>query len=140
MCVCVFLYICLQKNPKYHKIIFNAIKWFYTPLQISSLFQPSYVSLTQTKKSVEMNGFQFCFVSFFFVSFNWFTGIFEKVVKDSLDREAWHAEVQGGLKESDTTEWLNWTTCINDLWSRDTSFTHLKLCLYVCLFWFTCGT
>ena len=40
----------------------------------------------------------FCFFFFVFVSFNWFTGIFEKVVKDSLDREAWHAEVQGGLK------------------------------------------
>ena len=26
------------------------------------------------------------------------------------DREAWHAEVHGGHKESDMTEWLNWTT------------------------------
>ena len=25
------------------------------------------------------------------------------------DREAWHAAVHGGCKESDTTEWLNWT-------------------------------
>ena len=26
-----------------------------------------------------------------------------------VDREAWHAEIHGGLKELDTTEWLNWT-------------------------------
>ena len=26
-----------------------------------------------------------------------------------MDREAWYAEVHGGLKESDRTEWLNWT-------------------------------
>ena len=25
-----------------------------------------------------------------------------------MDREAWHAAVHGGHKESDTTEWLNW--------------------------------
>ena len=26
-----------------------------------------------------------------------------------MDREAWHAAVHGGHKESDMTEWLNWT-------------------------------
>ena len=26
-----------------------------------------------------------------------------------MDREAWHAVVHGVSKESDTTEWLNWT-------------------------------
>ena len=26
-----------------------------------------------------------------------------------MDREAWRAAVHGGCKESDTTEWLNWT-------------------------------
>ena len=26
-----------------------------------------------------------------------------------MDKEAWHASVHGGHKESDTTEWLNWT-------------------------------
>ena len=26
-----------------------------------------------------------------------------------MDREAWHAAIHGGFKESDTTEWLNWT-------------------------------
>ena len=26
-----------------------------------------------------------------------------------MDREAWYAAVHGGCKESDTTEWLNWT-------------------------------
>ena len=26
-----------------------------------------------------------------------------------MDRKAWYAEVHGGSKESDTTEWLNWT-------------------------------
>ena len=26
-----------------------------------------------------------------------------------MDREAWHATVHGGHKESNTTEWLNWT-------------------------------
>ena len=25
-----------------------------------------------------------------------------------MDTEAWHVAVHGGLKESDTTEWLNW--------------------------------
>ena len=24
-----------------------------------------------------------------------------------MDREAWHAAIHGGCKESDTTEWLN---------------------------------
>ena len=27
-----------------------------------------------------------------------------------MDREAWCAAVHGGHKESDMTEWLNWTT------------------------------
>ena len=27
----------------------------------------------------------------------------------AMDREAWRAAVHGGRKESDTTEWLNWT-------------------------------
>ena len=103
MCVCIFIYLCLQKVKKYHKIIFNAIKWFYTPLNISSLFQPSYVSLNHTEKGVEMNGFQFCFVLFF----NWFTGIFAKVVKESLDREAWHAAVHGVTKSQ--TRLSDWT-------------------------------
>ena len=26
-----------------------------------------------------------------------------------MDREAWRAAIHGGRKESDTTEWLNWT-------------------------------
>ena len=26
-----------------------------------------------------------------------------------MDREAWGAVIHGGRKESDTTEWLNWT-------------------------------
>ena len=26
-----------------------------------------------------------------------------------MEREAWHAMIQGGPKESDTAEWLNWT-------------------------------
>ena len=26
-----------------------------------------------------------------------------------MDREAWHAAIRGGSKESDMTEWLNWT-------------------------------
>ena len=26
-----------------------------------------------------------------------------------MGREAWHAVIYGGHKESDTTEWLNWT-------------------------------
>ena len=29
-----------------------------------------------------------------------------------MDREAWRAAVPWGLKESDTTEWLNWTEYI----------------------------
>ena len=31
-----------------------------------------------------------------------------------MDREAWHAAVHGGHKESDTTEWLNWTELKNE--------------------------
>ena len=31
-----------------------------------------------------------------------------------MDREAWHAAVHGGRKESDTTEWLNWTELIRE--------------------------
>ena len=30
-----------------------------------------------------------------------------------MDREAWHAVVHGGCKESDKTEWLNWTELMN---------------------------
>ena len=30
-----------------------------------------------------------------------------------MDREAWYAAVHGGLKESDMTEWLNWTESYN---------------------------
>ena len=26
-----------------------------------------------------------------------------------MDREAWRAAIQGGRKELDTTEWMNWT-------------------------------
>ena len=26
-----------------------------------------------------------------------------------MDREAWHAAVHGGLKESELMEWLNWS-------------------------------
>ena len=32
-----------------------------------------------------------------------------------VDREAWRAAVHGGHKESDTTEWLNWTVCLRDV-------------------------
>ena len=34
-----------------------------------------------------------------------------------MDREAWHARVKQGLKESDTTEQLNWTE-LNWCWER----------------------
>ena len=29
-----------------------------------------------------------------------------------MDREAWRAAVHGGRRESDTTEWVNWTVCV----------------------------
>ena len=29
-----------------------------------------------------------------------------------MDRGAWNAAVHGGLKQSDTTEWLKWTNCM----------------------------
>ena len=32
-----------------------------------------------------------------------------------MDREAWHAAIHGGLKESDMTERLNWTELNMDL-------------------------
>ena len=39
---------------------------------------------------------------------HWFNGDeLEQGLGDGEGREAWHAAVQGGYKESDTTEWLN---------------------------------
>ena len=43
-----------------------------------------------------------------------------------MDREAWHAWIPWGCKESDTTEWLNWTDI------------YLKICL--CFLGFTGGS
>ena len=34
-----------------------------------------------------------------------------------MDREAWHATIHGIAKESDTTEWLNWTE-LASMWNE----------------------
>ena len=38
-----------------------------------------------------------------------------------MEREAWCAAVYGGHKESDVTEWLNWTDDMHVLYERSTS-------------------
>ena len=40
-----------------------------------------------------------------------------------IDREAWHAAVQGGHKELDMTKWLNWTEYSNS----DSGYTNLYM-------------
>ena len=52
---------------------------------------------------------------------------FSKLRELVMDREAWHAAARRH-KESDTTEWLNWT----DLWIVELTFPSLK-CECVCM-------
>ena len=51
-------------------------------------------------------------------SMRWLDGIIasidmslSKLWKMVKDREAWHAAVHGGCKDSNVTEWLNWLPC-----------------------------
>ena len=38
------------------------------------------------------------------------------------DREAWCAAVHGGCKESDMTEWLDWTELKEEKWKTEVIF------------------
>ena len=47
------------------------------------------------------------------------TWVLSKRLEFMMDREAWGATVHGGHKESDMTEWLNWTTYLmRNRWSQ----------------------
>ena len=50
-----------------------------------------------------------------------------KLQELAMDRETWHAAVQGGHKELDMTEWLNWTDIPNFLLSKFLKYTSTEM-------------
>ena len=54
----------------------------------------------------------------------------QKMVKD---REAWHAAVHGGLKESDRTEQLNNNDSGTAKWNRCSVCVRVHACVCVCV-------